>query len=250
MAKKGPMRLELCRRFANDMLVVDFLAILIESSDDDDSEDDGYGSPDDASVQPMSRSMTTSLAPEQQDESTQTESSRPPSPSTIPSEMEPLLVSDAPRVKVELQVDDFHVFTLLATVPIPSPPLAGTSSQSKPSATSAAASSVRYQVDEKQLENDLKALDQYLATDNSRQMESIGYSECPTKTTYDIEQSCSRLDRLNREEYMLKRTLVRAVRDVFELFFPLRYEHPVTLKVRHLPLFRFSTRLIPSGIRK
>ncbi|KAF2004544.1 hypothetical protein P154DRAFT_587298 [Amniculicola lignicola CBS 123094] len=70
----------------------------------------------------------------------------------------------------ELNVEDFHVFTLLATVP--------TSTHSDTSMGNTAASAfkeTRLRIDEQQLEQGLTAVDGYLSTPNSRQMECMSY---------------------------------------------------------------------------
>ena len=153
------------------------------------------------------------------------------SPAIEPPAADSLLFLDGSHSKPELQVSDFHVFTLLATVAVPQAPLVESPSRTRDSDAKA-----EYRIDERQLDQDLRDLDQYLSSSNARQMESLEYSECPTKTAYDVEHSCSTLDSSDRGDYVSKRTLVLAVQDIFELFFPLRYEHKVTLKVIELRL--------------
>ena len=79
-------------------------------------------------------------------------------------------------------------------------------------------------------------VNKYLSTKNSRPMESESYVQCPTKTTYDVEASIEQLKALRdqdsryQQEYNRKVAFARAARDIFEFFFPLRYENVVTLK--------------------
>lgn len=143
----------------------------------------------------------------------------------LASESDTLPTLDGSGASPVLHVDDFHVFTLLATVPMLSSSGCLPTEEGGPSSPAP-----RYKIDKQQLELDLAELDRYLSSINSRPAESLSYAECPAKSMYDVEHSCSRLDPSDREEYLLKRALVRAASDIFELFFPLRYEHVVTLK--------------------
>ncbi|PSN71094.1 hypothetical protein BS50DRAFT_570502 [Corynespora cassiicola Philippines] len=129
-------------------------------------------------------------------------------------------VSDTTQV---LLVDEFHVFTLFATEPVSSGIIddekTGMSEKSEP---------VQYQVNEKQLLFDLAQLDQYLLNENVRHRENLSYAQCPQVSSYDMELSLS--NQSGQEDYLYKKTFARTARDVFELFFPLRYEHSITLR--------------------
>lgn len=126
-----------------------------------------------------------------------------------------------------LKVNDFHVFTLLATVPIP----VQSSSGVMPQTVSSVSISQQYRIDEQQLQYDLTELDHYLSTRNSRKMESISYRQCPGKTIHEVQRYLSTIDSSDRDVYVNKWTFVRAIREIFEFFFPIEYEHAVTLKV-------------------
>jgi hypothetical protein len=161
---------------------------------------------------------------------------RPPSPvfgasNEQLSELLPVRSSDGSSTAYgsasTLRVDEFHVFTLLATVPVTS------KATPKPSgATTDPNSSVppQYAISEQQLQRDLAELDHYLSSGNSRHTESVGYGQCRGRTTYDVEQSISGLDASDRGGSHNKRAFVKSAGKIFELFFPLRYEHIITKK--------------------
>lgn len=75
----------------------------------------------------------------------------------------------------------------------------------------------QFKIDERQLDQDLKQLDEYLSSGNTRHMENASYCECPTKTIYDVTQSCANV---NHDECGIKWMLFRVARDMFELFPP------------------------------
>ncbi|KAH7122449.1 hypothetical protein B0J11DRAFT_339407 [Dendryphion nanum] len=202
MAKRAPMRLELCRKPK-----IDKKPINTTLSEYDTEAKSSFFNP-----------LTSN--------NTQTEQIHNPS-STVPVKRptrplgRKIWCRDGERVRdIEetqvLDVDEFHVFTLLATVPVQSP-------GSKLTTT-------HYRIDEKQLQQDLSDLDEYLSSQNKRQLEGSLYEDCPKKTTYDLEQLISTLEIASDNDYSNIRDFVEALGIIFELFIPLRYEHPVTLK--------------------
>ncbi|KAF2463922.1 uncharacterized protein BDR25DRAFT_346990 [Lindgomyces ingoldianus] len=212
IAKKTAIRLELCR---NDL---------------DESDDEGSSSDETSETEPLPASSPSISV--QVDEQTQTgpadveEFSTMSSVGSGPSSITAGTGQSADTTEM-LQVGAFHVFTLLATEPITQSP----DTTVDPAQGSAGPPKQQYRVNEKQLQQDLSEADIYLSTKNSREMESKSYTECPPKTTYQVENSISSLrGLLDREEFNNKLTFARAAKDLFEFFLPLRYEHPLTLK--------------------
>ena len=136
---------------------------------------------------------------------------------------------------VSLTAEGFHVFTVLAT-DFDAGSVLPVTSQTSAAGPGAGTTAQQFQVNEQVLRNDLAEVNRYLSTKNSRPMESESYAQCPTKTTYDVEASIRQLKALrdrdpqHQQEYNQKIAFARAARDIFEFFFPLRYENVVTLK--------------------
>ncbi|KAF2733477.1 hypothetical protein EJ04DRAFT_577557 [Polyplosphaeria fusca] len=208
IAKKSTIRLELSRGDAT-------VDTDTSSSEDDSDTSMPPGSP--AAVEVSDEQPTSLLAQ--------------PSPVTSGNTEQPgsLDGTDLPVTpRQKFSVDEFHVFTLLATIAVESPkPLTSGSAQPKdPSA-------ILYRVDELQLQQDLSELDNYLSCGNSRKSECASYEGCPVKTTYDVESSVSTLSGLSgtdSDDFHRKRRFARAARDIFEFFLPLRYHKHVVVK--------------------
>lgn len=136
---------------------------------------------------------------------------------------------------VSLTAEGFHVFTVLAT-DFDAGSVLPVTSQTPTAGPGAGTTAQQFQVNEQVLRNDLAEVNKYLSTKNSRLKESESYAQCPTKTTYDVEASIRQLKALrdqdpqHQQEYNQKIAFARAARDIFEFFFPLRYENVVTLK--------------------
>ncbi|KAJ4303073.1 hypothetical protein N0V90_001964 [Kalmusia sp. IMI 367209] len=133
------------------------------------------------------------------------------SPVSLPAadlpEIETFLRSfDGSYTEPKLRVDDFHVFTLLATIDV-STSISGSGQSQKSSAAT-----TQYKIDEHQLEDDLNELDHYLLKTNTRRMESLRYAECPAKTFFEIQRSVLVLDRNRNSPESFK------LRDVQEIF--------------------------------
>ncbi|KAF2105572.1 hypothetical protein BDV96DRAFT_608144 [Lophiotrema nucula] len=224
MAKKTTIRLELCRK------------------DNVDEDDPNESSDDDAESQTLTstRAAPAPASPADRgiDETPQTIASPEPLPTVSESPFfdvsdpeSPLYldgsgIQAAPRTP--LRADDFHIFTLLATVLENAPSSTTLADQTRGQST---ATVQVYRVDEKQLQRDLSELDSYMCSGNSRKMECSSYDACPKKTSYDVERSVSQLDATAREENVGKKVFVKASRDLFEFFLPLRYQdHAVIQK--------------------
>jgi len=134
---------------------------------------------------------------------------------------------------VSLTAEGFHVFTVLAT-DFDAGSVPQVTTQTSTAGPGTGATAQQFQVNEQVLRNHLAEVNKYLSTKNTRPMESESYAQCPTKTTYDVEASIEQLkalrDQDSRYQYNRKITFARAARDIFEFFFPLRYENVVTLK--------------------
>ena len=136
---------------------------------------------------------------------------------------------------VSLTAEGFHVFTVLAT-DFDAGSVPQVTTQTSTAGPGTGTTARQFQVNEQVLRNDLAEVNKYLSTKNSRLMESESYAQCPTKTTYDVEASIEQLKALRdqdsryQREYNRKIAFARAARDIFEFFFPLRYENVVTLK--------------------
>ena len=136
---------------------------------------------------------------------------------------------------VSLTAEGFHVFTVLAT-DFDAGSVPQVTTQNSTAGPGTGTTARQFQVNEQVLRNDLAEVNKYLSTKNSRPMESESYVQCPTKTTYDVEASIEQLKALRdqdsryQQEYNRKVAFARAARDIFEFFFPLRYENVVTLK--------------------
>ena len=136
---------------------------------------------------------------------------------------------------VSLTAEGFHVFTVLAT-DFDAGSVLPVTTQTSTAGPGAGTTAQQFQVNEQVLRNDLAEVNKYLSTKNSRPMESESYAQCPMKTTYDVEASIRQLKALrdqdspHQQEYNQKIAFARAARDIFEFFFPLRYENVVTLK--------------------
>ncbi|KAF2676789.1 hypothetical protein K458DRAFT_424536 [Lentithecium fluviatile CBS 122367] len=204
MARISRVRLELCR------------------SDYEDPADGGDSLVYDSHMRRVSRSMSAGQAPKHDDDQTEPEPLRPLISDIPLSESDPLLMLDGSHATSDRESYGFHVFTLLATVPTSPTPRGESSSQQ-----GTLCMDPLFKVDERQLSEDLNQLDEYLSSGNTRRMECVSYQECLSKTLYDVQQSCTKL---NRDEYSLKKNLFRAVRDIFELYLPLRCNHTVALK--------------------
>ncbi|ORY17577.1 hypothetical protein BCR34DRAFT_555135 [Clohesyomyces aquaticus] len=207
MAKRAPVRLLLCRKDP-------------EENDDDNAsmEDTTFIETPTLTASPVTHvggQLDNELLAEEDNPVTDMQSSDPTDNDGAVPSMQPL------------QVDVFHVFTLLATEPVPQAQDAAIDQNHPPDRHA----TQKYQLNEKQLLQDLSEADIYLSSRNSRPAESKNYDDCPTKTSYQVESLIASLrGSVDREEYSTKLIFARAARDVFDFFLPIRYEHVLTLK--------------------
>lgn len=226
VAKKTSIRLVLSKKARDDDADADY-----ESSDNESEGDVG-------SI-PEGLSQYSKTDEETQTESPFTQLHVPElSPAGTTSTEQPVPGSasgDRQSSAVSFTAEGFHVFTVLATdFDAGSVPQVATQNSTAGPGTRTTAQ--QFQANEQVLRNDLAEMNKYLSTKNSRPMESESYTQCPTKTTRDVEASIEQLKALRdqdsryQQEYNRKIAFARAARDVFEFFFPLRYENVVTLK--------------------